>query len=79
MSSGGPKCITKQTLGQSTPIPNAIVAQTILRIPSGFVNESMICSFTSELVQLVYISTCLYLGKVGGAPEGTVKSLPNFL
>ena len=49
------------TSGVSTPIPKAMVAQTILNGVETELKDAIICPFTSGSVQLVNISTNQYL------------------
>jgi len=74
MLSGAPKCITCLTLGQSNPIPNAIVATTILRHES-LPKYLMICDLNDLSIRLVNMSTSLNLQR-SGASGGSVKPSP---
>ncbi len=73
VSDGGPHSITWRTLGQSNPMPNAIVAITTRSIPSGSQNDLTMDSFTSASVHLQNMSTSLFLAR-SSFPCGSVKS-----
>ena len=70
----GAQWIICRTLGQSSPIPNATVASTTLRIPQELQKVDKIVSFTEGVVQAVNISTSLNRAK-SRAPMGSVISV----
>ena len=76
MWDGGPQCIIWRMSGQSTPMPNAMVAMTICS-DNGDVNLFMM-SFVDGWVQWVNMSTSLNCAK-SSMPTGSVKERPRQL